>query len=128
MLNPVPGGHWFTEDELERKEVIELSTKITEHGDVVTPNDNFDKFKQGDFPTMTIDVELKDGTTLSRTEAYPKGHPKNNTTLEEEYQLFRNITTPYLGAEKADAFIEAVKNLENLENLEEAAKNLVRGN
>lgn len=126
VLNPVPGGHWFTDDQLERKEVLELAAKITEHGPVVTPSDNFDQFKQGDFPTMTIDVELKDGTILSRTEAYPKGHPKNNTTLEEEYVLFKNITAPYLGEEQAEAFIEAVKNLENLENLDDAAKNLVR--
>lgn len=128
ILNPNPGGHWFTEDQLERKEVLELASKITEHGEVVTPNDNFDKFKQGDFPTMTIDVELKDGTVLTKTAAYPKGHPKNNTSLEEEYALFKNITAQYIGEKQADTFIEGIKNLENLENLNELARNLVRNN
>lgn len=128
ILNPVPGAHWFTEDQLDQEEVINLAGKFKEVGETKVPIEHFDIFKQGSFPEMTVEVELTDGTLLKKTAAFPKGHPKNNTTLEEEYELFRQITTPFLGETQAEQFIKAVDNLENLENLKDAAKNLVRKN
>lgn len=128
ILNPVPGAHWFTQEQLNRSDLIELAGKFKEVGEVKVPVEHFDVFKQGSFPEMTVEVELTDGTILRKTEAFPKGHPKNNTTLEEEYELFRRITTPILGEAQAEAFIQAVDDLENLKDLREAARNLVKNN
>ena len=83
-------------------------------------------FKQGDFPKTTVTVTLKDGTVLTKTITYTKGHPQNNTTLEEEYQLFRRITSPIIGEENAEAFIRAIDRLEDVENIGDIAKYLVR--
>lgn len=124
ILNPVPSAYWFTKDQLERQEVLDLAAKFSTFGEAVTPVDNFRIFKQGSFPEMTLEITLKDGTVLKRTEAFPKGHPKNNTTLEEEYQLFRQITEPFIGKEKAEAFIWQIEHLEELENLDKAAESI----
>lgn len=126
ILNPDPQAGWFTADQLNRKELIALAAKVKEVGETLTPTDHFDVFKTGSFPEMSLEIDLKDGTVLSKTLRYPKGHPKNNTTLEEEYALFRKITAPFIGGEKAENFIKAIDDLENLENLAEASKNLVR--
>lgn len=126
ILNPDLQAGWFTADQLNRKELIALAAKVKEVGETLTPTDHFDVFKTGSFPEMSLEIDLKDGTVLSKTLRYPKGHPKNNTTLEEEYALFRKITAPFIGGEKAENFIKAIDDLENLENLAEASKNLVR--
>lgn len=126
ILNPTPSAAWFTEDQLKRKEVLELASKFKEVGEITTPSDHFDQFKQNDFPKMTVTVTLNDGIVLTKSLAYPKGHPQNNTTLEEEYDLFRRITTPFIGEEKAENFIKAIDDLENVESISAIAKNLVR--
>ncbi len=126
ILNPEADASWFTDDQLRRKEVLELARKFHEVGEVTTPADHFDQFKQGDFPKTTVTVTLKDGTVLTKTITYTKGHPQNNTTLEEEYQLFRRITSPIIGEENAEAFIRAIDRLEDVENIGDIAKYLVR--
>ena len=126
ILNPNPQAGWFTDDQLDRKDLIDLASRFQEIGDTVSPRDNFDVFQKGSFPEMTLEVDLTDGTTLSKTLRYPKGHPQNNTTLEEEYALFRKIAAPFIGAEKAENFIRAIDDLEHLDNLTEASRNLAR--
>ncbi len=126
ILNPTPDASWFTEDQLKRKEVLELAKKFREIGEETTPFGHFNQFKQGDFPRMTVTVYLNDGTVLEKSIAYTKGHPKNNTMLEEEYELFRRITTPFIGKENADAFIKAIDHLEDVKDIGDIAKYLVR--
>lgn len=126
ILNPVSDAKWFTEDQLERKEILGLIAKFEEVGETITPSTNFAVFQKGSFPEMTMRVELNDGTILEKTIVYPKGHPRNNTTLEEEYELFERITTPVIGKENAKAFIQAVDNLETLGNIGEAAQYLIK--
>ena len=124
ILDPVPTAKWFTEDQLERKEILDLAAKVTAEGDAFTPRDNFDLFKQRDFPTTTVKVELNDGTVLEKSIAYPKGHPVNNTTLEEEYELFTRITEPFIGKEKAEKFIRAIDNLQDVADIADISENL----
>jgi len=124
ILDPTPSAKWFTEDRLENKDVLDLAKKIHEIGETRTPRDHFAVFEQGDFPKMTVVVTLKDGTKLEKTLAYPKGHPANNTTLDEEYELFRSIVIPVLGKEKAERFIAAIDKLEEVDDLSSIAGDL----
>ena len=117
ILNPTPSADWFTEDQLEKSEILKLAAKFHEEGETVTPRDNFNVFQQRDFPEMTVTVKLNDGTVLTKTLAYPKGHPVNNTTLEEEYELFRRITAPFIGEENAEKFISSIDSLENVDDI-----------
>ncbi|MFV0413185.1 MAG: hypothetical protein ACK5L3_07930, partial [Oscillospiraceae bacterium] len=114
-------AHWFTEDRLANPEVLKLASKFEAFGEKTTPWNHFAVFKKGSFPEMTVEIHLNDGTVLSKTGAFPKGHPQNNTTLEEEFELFRSITAPYLEKQKAEAVIAEINNLENLENLQKIA-------
>lgn len=124
ILNPEPSANWFTDDQLNRSEVLELAKKIKSVGEKFTPRDNFAVFEQSDFPTVTVTVTLKDGTVLQKSLSYPKGHPKNNTTLEEEYELFRKITIPFIGEKQAEAFIRAIDQLETVTDISDIAGNL----
>lgn len=114
ILDPTPSADWFTDDKLNKPEILELAKKIHEIGETRTPRDHFAVFEQGDFPKMTVVVKLKNGTVLEKSIAYPKGHPNNNTSLDEEYELFKRITTPFIGAEKAERFIKAIDSLETV--------------
>lgn len=124
ILNPEPSADWFTEEQLNRPEILELAKKFHEVGETFTPRDNFAVFEQGDFPAQTVTVRLKDGTVLKKTLAYPKGHPQNNTTLEEEYELFRKLTVPFIGIEQAENFIKAIDELERVSDIGDIAGNL----
>ena len=52
---------------------------------------------------------------------FPKGHPQNNFTLEEEYDHFRNLCSPYMPAEQIERFIQIVDKLEEAPDLHELA-------
>lgn len=124
ILNPSPSAAWFTDDQLNRPEILELAKKIKSIGETFTPRDNFAVFEQGDFPAVTVTVKLHNGEVLTKTLSYPKGHPLNNTTLEEEYKLFRAITIPFIGEEQAEKFIEAIDRLEEVADISDIANNL----
>ena len=79
-----------------------------------------------DFPETTVEVTLKNGATVAETLKYPKGHPKNNYTFEEEREHFMARTAPYIGAEKAKQFVDAIEHLEEYSNVSEVAKYLIR--
>ena len=70
---------------------------------------------------FTIDVTLKDGTELHKSCQFPKGHPKNNYTLEEEYEHYRKATAPYLPASQIEAMIELVDKLEQAPDISQLA-------
>ena len=126
LLNQEPSAYWFTKDQLDREEVLTLADKVKSIGDVKIPTDNFDVFKAGSFPEMTLEIDLKNGKTLSKTIRFPKGHPQNNTTLDEEKELFKKVAVPVIGKEKAEGFLEQIDRLEELESLEQAAAYLSR--
>lgn len=126
LQNQEPGAHWFTEDQLEREEVLTIADLVKSIGDVRIPTDNFEEFKAESFPEMTLEIDLKDGRTLRKTMRFPKGHPQNNTTLDEEKELFRKIAISVIGKAKAENFLEQIDHLEELESLESAAANLTR--
>ncbi|MGI6686766.1 MAG: MmgE/PrpD family protein [Christensenellales bacterium] len=113
---------WFTEEMRNSQKLIDFTTKVECYGEIRGFFDNFQVFWTGSFPKATVDVHLKDGTVLTRTEQYPKGHPRNNFTMEEEIAHFRDCCSPYLPKENIDRFVEIVLGLENAKDLHELAK------
>lgn len=124
IYDQTPGAHWFTEDRLNDEKILALTDRIYGVGEKVTTNQHFVIYKAGSFPEVTIEVFLKDGTVLSKTERYPKGHPRNKTTMEEEYELFRSITAPFLDSGEAEEFIKLVDDLENVEDMSQLANHI----
>jgi 2-methylcitrate dehydratase PrpD len=125
ILDPKPSARWFIDEKLNEPKVMELASSFEAFGDKTTPWENFLVFKEGSFPEMTLEIHLKDGTVRAKTEAFPKGHPQNNTSLDEEYRLFREITEDFLPVGQAERIIDRIDNLENLKNLDEIARNTV---
>lgn len=116
------GAHWFSPQMRESDEIAELSKKYTFGGSEVIPFDNFEIFKTGSFPEIVLRITLKDGTVLSKSMRYPKGHPQNNFTNEEEYDHFRMVCAPYMSKEKMEKIISIVDRLEELEDINELAQ------
>ena len=128
ILDPThtKGAHWFTEDKLNDPALIEFAdTRYEFFGPVKTPLGCFEEFRTGSFPDATVEVLLSDGTVLSESCRYPKGHPRNNFTLEEECQHFYDCCKPYMPEAQIRMIQDKVMHLENLEDICELAEQLV---
>lgn len=121
LMNPEMGAEWFTEEMRNNEKLIEFTEKIKPFGPTQVPHDNFEIFKTGSFPEVTLEIHLNDGTVHSKTMRYPKGHPRNNFTMEEQYEHFRLCTRPYMKKEQIERIIAIVDKLEELDNFDELA-------
>lgn len=127
LNDPFPSENWFTEESRQEKgRIAELSRLVEFFGPEMDRYEAFLIFMNRDFPETTVEVILKDGATFRETLKYPKGHPQNNYTFEEEREHFLARTTPFIGAEKAGKFIDAIEHLEECPDISEIAKFLIR--
>lgn len=115
------GAQWFTEEMRNNSALIEFTKKFEYTGETRIPNDNFDEFKTGSFPEVSVEVTLSDGTVLAHTMRYPKGHPRNNFTLKEEYDHFRLCCSPYMKSARMENIIRLTDKLEGLADIGELA-------
>lgn len=125
LMDPKPGAHWFTEDMRNNAELIAFTGKFEHFGETRTPQDNFDEFKRGEFPLVRLEISLDDGRHLVGEMRYPKGHPKNNFTWEEEADHFRLCCSPYMSGERIEKVIAAVRDLESVADMSTVAEQCV---
>lgn len=121
LLDPDP-AHWFTEEMRNNEQLIELTKKVEGFGETVMTLDMFAQFQTGDFPQITIEVVLKDGTVLRDSLRYPKGHPKFPYTFREEIEHFRARCRGILPEDQTEAIIEKVSGLENVTDIASLAE------
>ena len=110
-------AHWADEKYLKDKELLEFASRITSYGEDC--NVLFPVFQAGDFIEYTLEVNLKDGRKLKDVRKFSKGHPRNPFTFEEETELFRLATKPYLSEAKQNRAIELFRTLETLDDISE---------
>ncbi|MDR1520866.1 MAG: MmgE/PrpD family protein [Planctomycetota bacterium] len=123
-----PGYDWFTPEMRNSGELIEFTKKFTYPGEPAITYDHFVKFMgTGEFPEVTVEVELDDGAVYKETLRYPKGHPRNNFTLDECGDHFRRCCEPFLDAKKIEKFVDAIRNLEKVDNMRPIAELLSFG-
>ncbi len=125
LMDPNPGAHWFTDEMRDNKELISFTDKFESFGETRTPQDNFDEFMQGEFPLVNMEITLEDGKKICDEMRYPKGHPKNNLTWQEEADHFRHCCSPYMNKRRIESIIEGVHNLENVEDMSVIAEQCV---
>lgn len=125
LMDPNPGAHWFTDEMRNNEELIAFTGKFEYFGETRTPQDNFDEFKQGEFPLVRLEITLNDGRELVDEMRYPKGHPKNNFTWDEEADHFRMCCKLYMTAERIEAIIEAVRTLEGVSDVSAIAEQCI---
>ncbi len=114
-------AEWFSEEMRHNQELIDFAQKFEAFGEVRGFYDNFEIFWTGSFPESTLEVYFNDGTSISRRSQYPKGHPKNNFSYEEECEHFRSCCSSYMKPDQIERFIEIVTHLEESSNLHELA-------
>ncbi|QQO10768.1 MmgE/PrpD family protein [Breznakiella homolactica] len=117
IMDPKMSAAWFSEEMRNNRELIDFTTKFSYFGESRIPYDNFAIFKRGDFPEVTVEIELNDGSVLTETMSYPKGHPKNNFTLAEEYDHFRMCCGPYMSSGQIEKMIAFIDTLETAESM-----------
>ncbi len=121
IMNPEMGAHWFSEEMRHNETLVNAAGLYEYFGETRVPNDNFDEFKTGSFPEVTVEVLLRDGTRISKTMRYPKGHPRNNFTMPEQYDHFRLCCSPYMPAGQIEEIISLADKLEDLGDISELA-------
>ena len=118
LENPEPSAVWFTADRRgPDSPFVALDPKVLVGGEEINRYVAFRTFMARTFPETTAAITLKNGEVLTEKVLYPKGHPRNQFTLDEECSFFLKRTTEFLGEEKAQRFVEAIRNLENCENI-----------
>ena len=77
----------------------------------------FDRFREGGYPTYEMKITLKDGTAYEDSIQFPKGHPQNPYTREECIENFRVATATIFTAEQCDKLVDLIMNrLEDVED------------
>ena len=123
--NHRPGAHWFTEDRLNDPELIAFAdTKYEFFGPSVTTLDCFDDFRRGSFTEAVVEIEYTDGSRETESVLYPKGHPRNNFTMEEENEHFRLCCRPFMEEETVEEILRLVGTLEELDDITVLAEKL----
>lgn len=124
FMNPDDVGvKWFSKERRNDPKLIALTGRFKLHGEEVISYQLFNLFKaDSDFPQVTLEVTLKDGRTVTESLKYPKGHPKNPFTMEEEKEHFLLCVRDVMAREQAEAIINTVEHLEELRDFSELAK------
>ena len=103
----------FSQERIADPEVRKLASKI----------DYFaDEFFTSRYPKnwgCSLAVEFKDGSKVEKTVMDPSGGVANPMTEAQLDKKFTGLVAPFLGANKTDATLKALKNLENLSTLSE---------
>ena len=118
LLDPTPGAQWYTAERMHDPELLALASKVRPGpSDEQDLQVSFNTFQDGDFVDKTITVKCKDGRVLTRSCNYPKGHPKNQMTMDEVCERFRVQTRNALTPERAEEILDTLRNIENMDDM-----------
>lgn len=112
-----PSDDWYSLESRSSKELNELSKIVEYFGPEANRLHMFEIFWQGTFPETTVEVVCKDGRVFSETLLGPKGHPRNNFTMEEEKEFFIARTEAFIGLENAVGFANGIEALDSCEDI-----------
>lgn len=125
LLDPTPGPQWYTTERMHDPELLALASKVKPGPSAEQDlQESFNTFQDGDFVNKTITVKCRDGRVLTRSLNYPKGHPKNQLSLEEVCARFRVQTRNALSPEKTEQVLKTLMSIEKLDNLSAIGENL----
>ena len=112
-----PSEKWYSLESRADKQLYELSKIVEYFGPQANRLHMFEIFWQGTFPDTTVEVVCKDGRVLREELRCPKGHPRNNFTLQEEVEFFVNRAGEFIGKENAENFARGIAGLENCSDI-----------
>lgn len=95
------------DDENIRRVMAHCTVEVDPEIDLLYPNY---------WPTVIEVIDRKSHIVIERTD-YPKGDPENPASPREIYQKFTGLAACSLGAERAEALLERLVNLEQAEDI-----------
>lgn len=118
LLDPMPGPQWYTAERMHDPELLALAAKVKPGPSAEQDlQESFNTFQDGGFVNKTITVKCTDGRVLTRSLNYPKGHPKNQLSLEEVCERFRVQARNALSPERMEAALHTLMNIENQDDM-----------
>ncbi len=113
MMGYKPGPGWYTQENLDNQEIIDLAGKVR-----VTVDPELDRrYVQAGELTARVAVVTQNGERLEHFIEIPTGDPRNPLTLEAIEDKFRHQASYVLDHEKIDAAVKMIADFENLENI-----------
>lgn len=119
LLDERAGLRQFSEQRIREPQVLELARRVVWTDD---PESLYPRYFSG-----YVKIQTRDGRTVEHRESYNRGCPENPLAYEDLVSKFRDNAEPVLGAQKADAVVRLVEQLDTLPDLSALAKALSRG-
>ena len=116
---------WYDEERLQDQAVMDFEKKFVFLPPQRTPIEQFMYFWKRDFPETTVRLHLRNGSVVEKTLKYPKGHPRNPFTWEEEKTHFLSAVE-CLDDTKKERIVQLVETLETLPDVAALCELLVR--
>lgn len=116
LQEKIPSCSWYSAERLENPDVVAFEKRFAFLPPNRNPLEQFMIFWTGEFPDTTVSVVRKDGKRFEKTLRYPKGHPKNPFTWEEECAHFERCAV-YLSSEQKKQVIDGVWEMEKSEDI-----------
>lgn len=108
-----PGPAWYTDENLESKEILELSKRVSVELDPELDKAYFDK----DQLSARVEITTKGGETLEEYVEIPRGDPRNPLPDREIEDKFRNQALYSLEEQEVEKAIDVIYDLENLDSV-----------
>ncbi|MCK5835715.1 MAG: MmgE/PrpD family protein [Desulfobacula sp.] len=110
-----PGPGWYTQENLDNKEIISLARKVR-----VNVDPDLDKrYVQADELSARVEVITRKNESLDSFVKIPLGDPRNPLSMEEVEDKFRNQASYVLDKKKIDQAIQMILDFDNLDTINE---------
>jgi 2-methylcitrate dehydratase PrpD len=113
LLGLHPGPAWYTDENLESKEILDLSKKVRVELDPELDKAYFER----DQLSARVEITTKGGATFETYVEIPRGDPRNPLTDREIEDKFRNQALYSLQEEEVEEAIRTIYDFENLDSV-----------
>jgi len=115
-----PGPDWISEKTMSDQKVLETASKA--ECTFLQKNTNVASVDEIHRWPATVELTLKDGSTLSDTAEYPRGSPRNSLTDQELIGKFVRLASHVMDKNTAEMTASMINRLETIEKLSELTK------
>ena len=117
LLDPVPGAHWYSEENRKSPEMLALMEKVKAGDSEASPWEGFQLFRRGECLRQSVTIRTKDGHTYTEYVDRHPGHPRNMFTRGEISERFRIQAAPVLSKETVEEALDVILNIEREEDV-----------
>jgi 2-methylcitrate dehydratase PrpD len=108
-----PGPAWYTQENLESKEILDLSKKVRVELDPELDKAYFER----DQLSARVEITTKGGETFETYVEIPRGDPRNPLTRGEIEDKFRNQALYSLEEDEVEEAMRTIYDFENLDSV-----------